>query len=791
MATTQNTFTGNGSNLGPFSFTFKWLESTDIKVSVGGVLKTAGTHYNLQSLNYTTKTGGQVLFTAGNAPANGASIRIFRDTDDDALSAVFSSGSAIRAKDLNDNFTQNLYVTQEVNNNALNVDGSNPMVGNLNMNGYQIDNLGEPTSDSDAATKKYIDDRYGNLSIPGFTRWSKTAVGGETTLSGAGTTGGTLGYSPNREQVYLNGAQLQRDADYTANNGTSIVLNVALIAGDVLEVICVNNLNTGTTAQAQDVYWNQSGSSAVTRTVESKLRDVVSVKDFGAVGNGVTDDTAAIQAAISALSSRATIYFPRGIYSVSDTIIVSGEHIEITGDGGLGGGSIIRGAAGLSNKTLFSVSAFCFNLNNISLESFNATNAKAVELLGSINNGLDYISKCFLGGWDTAITVRTDTYNVTGCWALNCGTFVKGANSAINGIISQNYVQGGLTSVNLTRDISAPLPQMSEGVRITNNSFLNTSASAKAIIIEAGLEIYVTDNIIDQTGTNGTGIEIIPTQSGSNVSHVRILNNWIDGGDSSGGGCLIVNGATRPVDFLWIEQNTFVTDDGLKPVINLNTVNTYWVVNNSLLSAHTGSILSTPGSANGHVFGNRSRLTPAPSFENNSPRTGITVPAAPGISAGKTDGTLPGTFSADYTTGLVPVYEARCGDNTDFSRLRVTYNNSGTPSGIHKAYGYSLSLDRGGSVGAQGGLTIGTEENNAGPLYFVVRGLSAGRFNADCSLALKTDGQPEVLIYTLNADPNGTISAPPGSLCLRTNGTTGGLLYVKESGIGNTGWVAK
>jgi hypothetical protein len=331
MAITQNTFTGNGSNLGPFSFTFKWLESTDIKVSVGGVLKTAGTHYNLQSLNYTTKTGGQVLFTAGNAPANGASIRIYRDTDDDALSAVFSSGSAIRAKDLNDNFTQNLYVTQETNNNALNVDGSNPMVGNLNMNGYQIDNLGEPTSDSDAATKKYIDDRYGNLSIPGFTRWSKTAVGGETTLSGVGTTGGTLGYSPNREQVYLNGAQLQRDADYTANNGTSIVLNVALLAGDVLEVICVNNLNTGTTAQAQDVYWNQSGSGAVTRTVESKLQDVVSVRDFGAVGDGISNDTSKVQAAVNAVGANGSIYFPKGVYYV--TALTGADNVVFYGDG--------------------------------------------------------------------------------------------------------------------------------------------------------------------------------------------------------------------------------------------------------------------------------------------------------------------------------------------------------------------------------------------------------------------------------------------------------------------------
>ena len=118
MATTQNTFTGDGSNLGPFSFTFKWLEPTDIKVTVAGTLKTVGTHYNLQSLNYATKTGGQVLFTAGNAPANGAAIVIYRQTDDSDLVSTFYSGSAIRAQDLNNNFTQNLYVTQESNNNA-------------------------------------------------------------------------------------------------------------------------------------------------------------------------------------------------------------------------------------------------------------------------------------------------------------------------------------------------------------------------------------------------------------------------------------------------------------------------------------------------------------------------------------------------------------------------------------------------------------------------------------------------------------------------------------------------
>lgn len=58
----------------------------------------------------------------------------------------------------------------------------------------------------------------------------------------------------------------------------------------------------------------QAGTSATARTVQSKLRDVVSVKDFGAVGDGVTNDRSAIQAAFD--SGAKSIYFPSGTYLV-------------------------------------------------------------------------------------------------------------------------------------------------------------------------------------------------------------------------------------------------------------------------------------------------------------------------------------------------------------------------------------------------------------------------------------------------------------------------------------------
>jgi hypothetical protein len=97
------------------------------------------------------------------------------------------------------------------------------------------------------------------------------------------------------------------------------------------------NVNISGAINATKLNFLQAGTGAVARTVDSKLKDTVSVKDFGAVGDGTIDDTAAIQAAINSLPSRGGIViFPAGIFRTTAKITIK-SFTTIQGAGKFGG----------------------------------------------------------------------------------------------------------------------------------------------------------------------------------------------------------------------------------------------------------------------------------------------------------------------------------------------------------------------------------------------------------------------------------------------------------------------
>jgi len=100
MAIVENLYTGNGSTT-LYSFTFPYLNESDVKVTLNGSPTTAYVFASATSLQFLS------------APGAGVAIRIYRETDDTELAATFFPGSSIRAADLNNDFDQLLYLGQE------------------------------------------------------------------------------------------------------------------------------------------------------------------------------------------------------------------------------------------------------------------------------------------------------------------------------------------------------------------------------------------------------------------------------------------------------------------------------------------------------------------------------------------------------------------------------------------------------------------------------------------------------------------------------------------------------
>jgi hypothetical protein len=88
--------------------------------------------------------------------------------------------------------------------------------------------------------------------------WRKAVVTAGTTISGVDDYSLTLAYTVGFEQVYLNGVLLVRAVDYTATDGTSVVLTTATTVGDYVEIITTATFsaaNTYTQAAANAAFY--------------------------------------------------------------------------------------------------------------------------------------------------------------------------------------------------------------------------------------------------------------------------------------------------------------------------------------------------------------------------------------------------------------------------------------------------------------------------------------------------------------------------------------------------------
>lgn len=144
----------------------------------------------------------------------------------------------------------------------------------------------------------------------------------------------TITYAPgtNSLSVFVDGVnQYGPGAQYayTETDGNTVTFNSGLHVGAEVKFTSTQQQGAGSVDSSQVTY-DPPFTGSVPTNVEVKLAQTVSVKDFGAVGDGTTDDTAAIQAAID--GHRGKIYFPTGTYKISSTILLKPERI-LVGEG--------------------------------------------------------------------------------------------------------------------------------------------------------------------------------------------------------------------------------------------------------------------------------------------------------------------------------------------------------------------------------------------------------------------------------------------------------------------------
>ena len=194
MATTSNTFTGDGSTT-DYSFTFEYLERDEVKVTLDGTATTAFTFANATTLSFTS------------APDNDVEIRIYRDTDTDTLKATFFPGSAVKAEDLNDNFTQNNFAVQELKNSTWDSDTET-----IKSNETWV------SSDSQIATTKAMDARFQDEADETITS-SETWPSDDNTVATTAAIDGRIDTAITNDIAGSDGVSITDDGDGTITVG--------------------------------------------------------------------------------------------------------------------------------------------------------------------------------------------------------------------------------------------------------------------------------------------------------------------------------------------------------------------------------------------------------------------------------------------------------------------------------------------------------------------------------------------------------------------------------------------
>jgi len=429
--------------------------------------------------------------------------------------------------------------------NTLSRDGSSPnqMEADIDMNSNRLLNLPDAITGSEPLTFQQYQE--GGATVNGFRKETQVATDGQTVF-----TASTVQWVPGVDNlvVFLDGV-MQGAGNYSIDSRTQITFTEGVPLNTRVDFLVMNIAgNTiSSTIDAGLVSYNPPSTTNSTN-VESKLREVLSVKDYGAIGDGVNDDSAAIQAAIDTTSGG--VYFPPGTYRIKTAITLKSD-VTLYGDGEASVLIKDASATGLTRDMIFRSTGTAtvqdINIERLKFTTEQTSVSPATQSMINFDGGNIYditIRDCIFDNATSyancAFFKAAGGYNVANVFFLNnrvnqCPRMAievinhdNGSNYNASFIVVQgNYISNCAFGVSLSGPVQNSI--------VSNNHFQNCSLYGVELVGVSGCTVDgnvftgAFTNLISSSGSGvypqGRGIVISNNSTNGTATGKVLLNN--------------------------------------------------------------------------------------------------------------------------------------------------------------------------------------------------------------------------------------------------------------------------